>query len=366
MKIAILHNAITEGNNGSEKLVYLLAKEIKARIYTSDYDSRVEGSYPGIEELVEVDQIPHPDSFTRKDYEIMRSMTKRKDVDADFIIYSGNQTVFRVKKDITPYLYFCHTPERGFFDLHDDLMKKMKQWGYFNYLISKILFEKRRRMDIRLFKEHVDPKKVVTNSKMVMDRYERCYGKRPRASVGAPIETSRYRWSEPEDYLLSAGGLRWNKRIDWLIRAVSETGDRLLIAGDGPERRRLEELAKKKGANADFLGRVDDKGLIDLYSRCRAFLFSARNEDFGMVPLEALASGKPVVSVSEGGPMEYLDGKTAFFFKDVGSLVGILKGLDNNELVSMKEKCIERAKYFDTSEFSKRIMGHVSSIYKDN
>ena len=140
MKIAVLHSTITEGTNGAEKLSYLLSRTLGLKLYTCDFDPKVENSYPGISEMVVVDRIGHPGSFSRQYFEIMERMTKRNDIDADFLIYSGNHPCFRVRKDTRPYLYFCHTPERGFFDLKKELVKKMRSWGLPQYLIARLLF----------------------------------------------------------------------------------------------------------------------------------------------------------------------------------------------------------------------------------
>ncbi|MEA3558237.1 MAG: glycosyltransferase [Candidatus Thermoplasmatota archaeon] len=356
---------MTQGNNGSERLCYLLARELGSRIYTCGYDDRVNGSYPGIEKMVIVDQIEHPDSFSRKHFEIMRSMKSRKDVDADLIIYSGNQSPFRVKEDNTPYLYFCHTPERGFYDLHEQTLSRMKEWGFPKYQMAKYLFEKRKKMDHELFSKVINSQQVITNSELVMDRYENAYGKRPRRAVGAPVKTSLYSCREPEGYFFSAGGLRWNKRVDWQIKAVAKAGVKLKIAGDGPERAKLEGLSRKLGADVEFMGRSDDEELRDAYSRCSAFIFSALDEDFGMVPLEAMASGKPVICVNEGGPLEYLDKDVSFLFNDIEGLSKILMEKSEEDFTGMKDACLRKARKFDTKIFAGRIMEDIMTIKEE-
>ncbi|MGA1872849.1 MAG: glycosyltransferase [Thermoplasmatota archaeon] len=365
MKIAWLHSTFTEGNNGAERLVYLMAREFGSRIYTCDYNKRVEGSYPGIDKMIVLDRIDHPDSFTRMPYEVMRRMTERKDIDADFIVYSGSFPVFRIRKDLTPYLYFCHTPERGLFDLRDRTMERIDEWGFPRSMIAKILLNRRRRKDIVLFRKRVNPGQVITNSKLVMDRYEKVYGKRPRRAVGAPIETGRYRCKESEEFFFTAGGLRWNKRLEWQIEAASRSGCELKIAGDGPARKKLEDLAGRRGAKVEFLGRLDEKELIDHYSRCRAFIFTAIEEDFGMVPLEAMASGKPVICVGEGGPLEYLNEGNSFIFKDVEGLAGILGNFDDSKALGMREGCIRTARHFDSKEVAGRIREDIEGIMKE-
>ncbi len=98
MKIAILHASITEGNNGSEKLVYEMAKQWDSRIYTCDFKDSMEKSYPGITKMVKVRQIKHPGSFTRREFEIRNAMTYRKDVDADFHNVFHSHAMFQDQK----------------------------------------------------------------------------------------------------------------------------------------------------------------------------------------------------------------------------------------------------------------------------
>jgi glycosyltransferase involved in cell wall biosynthesis len=325
----------------------------------------VNDAYPDISKMIEVKGISHPGSFTRKSFEIMDVMTEREDIDADFIFYSGNLPIFRIRRDRTPYIYFCHTPERGFFDLRDELDRKMRSWGSVRYRVARRFFEKRRKMDLDLFTNVVNPKQVVTNSRLIMDRYEKAYGKRPRAAVGAPIDTGKFRSRESEDFFFTASGLRFNKRIEWQIRAVAEAGVKLVIAGDGDERQELEKLSGKLEADVEFLGRVGDRELVDLYSRCKAFIFTAKDEDFGMVPLEAMASGKPVLCVNEGGPLEYLDPSNSMLFDDIDGLVKLLEEAKDQDLSAMKENCIETAKRYDTKVVASRIRNEIDSIMEE-
>src|SRR5581483_5919708 len=111
-----------------------------------------------------------------------------------------------------------------------------------------------------------------------------------------------------EDFILSVNRLDRAKRIDLLIEAAARTEDvRVVIAGDGPDRERLEELARERGLDgrATFVGRVSDNELADLYARCLAVFYAPVDEDFGMVPFEAFLSGKPVLTTHDaGGPLD--------------------------------------------------------------
>jgi glycosyltransferase involved in cell wall biosynthesis len=365
MKIAILHSAIIEGNNGAEQYVYEMAKEWNSTIYTCDYNKRVESSLPGIKKIVKVQKIKHPDSFTKRYYEYMDVMAKRTDIDADFLIYSGSPPCWRVKKDPAPYLHLCYTPERGFYDLHDMVMGQMKEWGFPKFQIAKYYYHRRRKMDQDLFRNDINHKQTTTISNIVSKRYKKVYGKMPRAVVDAPVRTDKFKCRSSENFYFSAGGLRPNKRIDWQIKAIAKTKEKLVIAGDGQIRKDLEKLAKEQKANVEFLGRVSDGELIDNYSRCKAFIFSAIEEDFGLVPVEALASGKPVLCVSEGTPTEFIDDKVGYFFKDVKGLTKLIKSHTTEDYATMQENCIERAKRFDTKTVAEKIMKEIKGIKKE-
>ena len=121
-----------------------------------------------------------------------------------------------------------------------------------------------------------------------------------------PPQALAYRSAEPEGFVLSVNRLDRAKRIDLLIAAAeAEPALRVVIAGEGPDRERLEQLAGRLNGQVEFAGRVDDARLADLYARCLAVYYAPIDEDFGMVPYEAFLSAKPVVTTSDaGGPLE--------------------------------------------------------------
>ena len=152
-----------------------------------------------------------------------------------------------------------------------------------------------------------EAKKVFATSKNVADRLERSTGIAADVMPHPPQELA-YRCDEYGDFVLSVGRIDRAKRIDLIVEAVaSEPSLRLVVAGDGPERERLEELAAKRGLNGrvTFVGRVDEAGLTDLYARCLAVYYAPFDEDSGMVPYEAFLAEKPVVTTTDaGGPLE--------------------------------------------------------------
>ncbi|WP_328398259.1 glycosyltransferase [Nocardia sp. NBC_00416] len=143
---------------------------------------------------------------------------------------------------------------------------------------------------------------VVANSRAVADRVRDWWGL-PSDVVHPPVRLDRFA-PDPavprEDFLLFAGRLVPYKRPDLAIRAAQRAGCRLVVVGDGRYRRRLEAIA---GPETTFLGAVPDAVLVDMYRRCRALLMPGV-EDFGIVPVEAMACGAPVVAVGEGGAVD--------------------------------------------------------------
>lgn len=124
-----------------------------------------------------------------------------------------------------------------------------------------------------------------------------------------------YRCEEYGDFVLSVNRLAREKRIDLLLEAAAaEPALRVVIAGDGPDRERLEALARDRGLDgrATFTGRISDDELADLYARCLGVYYAPVDEDFGMVPFEAFLSGKPVITATDaGGPLDVVhDGRT--------------------------------------------------------
>ncbi|MFE3795874.1 glycosyltransferase [Nocardia tengchongensis] len=143
---------------------------------------------------------------------------------------------------------------------------------------------------------------VVANSQAVADRVREWWGL-PASVVNPPVRVARFAPDpsvEREDFFLFAGRLVPYKRPDLAIRAAQQAGVRLVILGDGRYRQQLEALA---GPETTFLGAASDDVLQDMYRRCRALLMPGV-EDFGIVPVEAMACGAPVLAVGEGGALD--------------------------------------------------------------
>ncbi len=155
--------------------------------------------------------------------------------------------------------------------------------------------------------------KLFTTSRNNQQRLESSTGLVAEVLPHPPQELP-YRCEDYGDFVLSVGRLDRAKRVDLLIEAAAESSFSVVVAGDGPDRGRLEELAGQRSLDGRvrFLGRVSEDELADLYARCLAVFYAPVDEDFGMVPYEAFLADKPVVTtVDAGGPLEVVaDRKT--------------------------------------------------------
>ena len=159
-----------------------------------------------------------------------------------------------------------------------------------------------------------EAQRLFATSRNVADRIERSTGLHAEVMPHPPQELP-YRNDGYGDFVLSVNRLDRAKRIDLLLEAAAlDPSLRVVVTGDGPDRERLEALARERGLNgrAEFTGRISEEELASLYARCLAVYYAPVDEDFGMVPYEAFLSEKPVLTTHDaGGPLEVVtDGRT--------------------------------------------------------
>jgi glycosyltransferase involved in cell wall biosynthesis len=158
-----------------------------------------------------------------------------------------------------------------------------------------------------------EARKVFATSRNLADRLDRSLGIAAEVLPHPPQDLA-YRCEAYGDFILSVGRLDRAKRVDLLLEALALRPDiRAVVAGDGPDRDRLEELARRQRLDGriEFVGRIDPAALAELYARCCAVYYAPVDEDFGMVPYEAFLSEKPVVTTTDaGGPLEVVSDRT--------------------------------------------------------
>jgi glycosyltransferase involved in cell wall biosynthesis len=193
-----------------------------------------------------------------------------------------------------PHISYCFTPMRYLYD-QAPLYFNRERLSRPALLAVRASLDRLRRWDAR---NH--PDRYVAISGFVADRIRRAYGLESEV-LYPPVDVERFRpGPPPEDYYLIVSSLTPYKRIDLAVRSLGRLGRRLVVVGDGEERARLERIA---GPTVSLLGRRPDGEVASLVQRCRAFILPGE-EDFGIAPLEAMASGRPVIALGRGGAME--------------------------------------------------------------
>jgi glycosyltransferase involved in cell wall biosynthesis len=212
-----------------------------------------------------------------------------------------------ITSSTTRHVCYCHTPMRYLWDLYPAYRNEYTRSRLKRALMTPL------SNYLRLW-DYASAARVdefVANSENVRARIRKTY-RRDAEVIHPPVDVESFHWAPSENYFLTVSELVPYKRIDLLVSHFSRTGQRLRIAGAGPELRRLRGAASR---NIEFAGRVSDAELRDLYARCRAFLMPSE-EDFGMTPVEALASGKPVIAYGRGGALETIPSFGGVFFAD--------------------------------------------------
>jgi glycosyltransferase involved in cell wall biosynthesis len=253
------------------------------------------------------------------------------------------------------HVCYCHTPMRYLWDLYP---------AYRNdYTPSKL---KRALMTpvanyLRLwdFASAARVDHFIANSRNVKGRIWKTY-RRDADVIYPPVDVGAFYWKPAADYFLIVSELVPYKRIDTAVRAFGRTGQRLVIVGSGPEYRRLKSLAASYAArNIEFTGRVSDDQLRGLYASCRAFLLPGE-EDFGITPVEALASGKPVIALGKGGALESVPvrnpvGGVLYDQADETSLVEALQRFESIEREVNPQGLQQHARQFSPDVFVSKI-----------
>lgn len=252
----------------------------------------------------------------------------------------------------TLHISYIHTPMRYAWD---DCQKYTEDFGFPRLVRRIIPF---LMNPVRLWdKASADrPDLMIANSGFVAERIRKYY-RRESVVIPPPVETDRFRVSATRgDYFLIVGRLIAYKRFDIVVEAFTRLGLPLKVAGRGPEADRLMRMA---GPNIEFLGRVSDEELSRYYAECRAFIFP-QEEDFGIVAIEALASGRPVIAYRGGDIEERIkDGVSGVFFDEQTpeSVIEAVSRFDDS--LFDPERIRKQALPFDKDEFKRKIREYV-------
>jgi len=347
VKLAIFFDIFNE-KGGAERVAIMLANYFNADIYTTYVD------WNNVDKELKKLKV-HEIGLTFKDAKLLTyseiawrfSKLKLPKYDAYLFLrlYCSSAS-----KKFRPSIWISTGILRSVYDLHDYFYEKISLWQKPIFKIWCWFF---RYFDQKWIKGF---DKILTNSKFTTKRIKKYYGKKSIVAYH-PVETKRFFCKDYENFYLSSARLVKEKQVDLIIKAFKEMPDKkLIIVGDGPEREKLEKLAKNC-KNIEFLGAVDFKKIIDLYSICTATIVMCLAEDWGLIPIESMAAGKPCIAANDGGYKESIvHGKTGYLIeptvKEIKKYVNILTPQNARK---MKRDCIRRAKIFDIEIFVKKV-----------
>jgi len=312
MRIALVHDYLVQ-YGGAERVLECFCELFPyAPIYTLVYDKEaMHGKFAGKNIKTSfIQRLPFAKKRHRIFPQFMPMAIEQFDLSDYDVALSDSSSYAKgvITAPGTLHICYMHTPMRYAWD---DCQKYTSDF-YFPSFVKKIipLIMNYIRLWDRSSIDRVD--KLIANSNFVAERIKKYY-RRSAIVINPPVNVSNfYICPKTGGYFLMVGRLLAYKRHDIAIEAFTRLGWPLKIIGRGPELKRLKKMA---GPNIEFLERVPDDELARYYAECRAFIFP-QEEDFGIVAIEAFASGRPVIAFRGGDIPEHMeDGKTGLFFE---------------------------------------------------
>lgn len=352
MKVALVHDYLNQ-YGGAERVLEAFCQIFpKAPIYTLLYDKEKTGlAFEGRRIKTSfLQKVPLVKSHHRPFLMLMPLAIEQFDLSQYDLVISDSASYAKgvITSSRTLHICYCHTPIRYAWD---DSHRYIEEFGYPGAVKKVIPFFMNY---IRLWDEQAAQRvdKFIANSYFVARRIKKYYH-RDAEVIHPPVKTQLfYSTDNTDDYFLIVGRFLPYKRFDLAIKAFNQLGWPLKIIGDGPDRKRLEKMAKK---NIEFVGLVADEKLKDYYAHCQAFIFP-QEEDFGITAVEAMAAGRPVIAYQAGGALEIIrPGMTGLFFKEqtVDCLTETLKRFKPTDFNPQLIRA--RAEDFDEERFKGKI-----------
>lgn len=364
LRIALVHDYLREYGGAERVLESLHELFPDAPLYTSFVDKDALGiHWQRFADWEIHESIAAKIPFIKKIYSPLRLLSafffETFDLSSyDVVISSTN--MYMAKAVLTRadaiHICYCHTPPRSLYGY-----TTMTNWkkNPLMRVVGELINFKMRQID---FLTAQRPTVFVANSNEVAARIQKFYRRDsvviyPPVSVGQVTTTPT---KKTESYFLYVNRLAFAKHPELAVQAATKLGVSLKVVGMGSM---FEQLKETAGPTVEMLGAVDDQKLRSLYAGAMALLYPVEDEDFGIVPVESMMLGVPVIAHRSGGPKEtIIDGKTGVFFDEltVDSLVEAIKKFQK---LTFKESVLkDQAAKFSTDVFHKKILALVKKL----
>ncbi len=363
-KTAIIHDFLREYGGAERVLEKLHELYPEAPVYTAFLDKQALGKHWQRFSDWDIRQtwfkkIP----LHKKLYSPLRFLAPHAFADLDLSQYDlviSSSNAFMAKGVTAPkgiHICYCHTPPRGLYGY-----STMSNWKK-NLVVKvcgQLINHYMRVVDFKLAQK-VDY--FIANSEETQKRISKFY-RRESKVIYPPVEvekiTKQIDVNQDREYFFYVNRLGLQKHPELAVQACTQLQVPLKVAGTGQMLPRLQEMA---GPSIEFLGAVSDEELFKLYAGATALLYPVEDEDFGMVPIEAMAAGTPVIAHRSGGPVEtIISDKTGLFINSF-KVQSLASAIQRSEQIKWDHELISRhAKQFDQSQFKLKLKQFIKEI----
>lgn len=371
MKVALVHDQLQEFGGAERVLVALHDIFPEAEVYTSFYNQQTLGTHAakfrGWKIMTSwAARVP----FLNKLYSPLRFITPWIWESFDFsqydlIISSSGSLMCKgvMTKKPTLHLSYIHHPPRYLYGYETGTLNELRKYTVFKIYVG-VVNHFLRMWD---YESSQRPDYIIVNSVETQKRVEKFY--RRNSSVIYPPVSLPAQVAHPpvkkNAYYLTVSRLQFAKHIDILIRAANKKRFALKVIGTGRDEKYLRSIA---GSTVEILGSVPDQECKKLFEGARAFLFAARDEEFGIAPVEAMGYGLPIIAYRSGGLIETVqDGKNGYLYASLDEdavirAVSSLESLPSEEYKAMRQNARKAAENYSPSRFKEEILKFIKNV----
>lgn len=364
MKVAIVHDWFVGG--GAERVVYELHKMYpKAPIYTSYCSPQWQERLSDTKVITSYMQ-RWPFSKIRKFLPPLRAMwfSSLNLDEYDLVISSSGAEAKGVNtNEKTTHISYIHAPTHYYWSRYEDYLAN-PGFGYLDPLARlglKLLVGPMRHWD---YKAAQRPDYLIANSRYTKDQIRKYYG-RDSEVIHPPVDIERFKnhnkSTQQRHGFVTAGRQTPYKRIDLAVQAATQLTVPLIVIGKGPDHRRLKKIA---GRSVTFLTNVSDEQIAERFGESKAFIFPGV-DDFGIVAVEAMAAGTPVIAYKAGGALDYVNKSTGVFFDEqtAESLAEAMEEASNKTFDHLS--IASSAKQFSPKAFVDKVQNYIISVRRN-
>lgn len=368
MKVALVHDFFTQWGGGERVLKIFSEIFPDAPIYLITKDQKLVDEFlPGKTVIPSfLQHFPGMPKAFKYYLSFMPKAIESFDLSGFDVVLSDSSAYAKgaITRPPTKHVCYLHTPTRYLTSEKEEYIATAPiPFPAVGRPVVRTMVKFLQKWDLQASKR---PDYLIANSHYIAERTKKYYNRTPNEVLFPPVDTEQFKPLPAGqllgDYWLTLGRAEPYKRTDLAILAANKLGIKLKVVGGGS---RLAELKKIAGPTVEFMGRVSDAELVNLYARAIGFIFPPK-EDAGMTPLEAMASGRPVIAYGQGGALESIKpGVSGEFFAEqtVESLVAVLKAFKPERYDSKKIR--SHVMQFDVQNFKKRILAAVEQVHKD-